>query len=395
MFYLIKICSVRLFLLCMVLSMYHYSFSAEDVTQQTLASPAALAALQAPGTVFFTEDFEDGDYNGWFDAWGPPTVVSDQAQAHTGNGALKCVAKYNNDNSSTSSLKYWFHPGYDKTHYRWYVKFKDDWNQGWGMHFCSMYAVQGDNKYNEMGGAGVKPDGDDRFGTGFEPWSKWEALTPPGRMQFYAYWHQMKPDIYDSNNDDIPDTHYWGNTFYPETVIIPERGAWHCMEIMIKGNTVGQSDGEMASWINGQLYQHVTGFNFRTISDLKLKRISLGIYIHNNPQENTAWFDDVALSTGYIGPTGTGSISDRNLSSIKPVPVAVRWCDIELKVTLSRSGWFCLDVFELTGKRVLRETKRAKTAGEHSFTLGIRPGVYVYYLTFGGVTIKGFLLNRR
>jgi hypothetical protein len=57
--------------------------AADDVTPQTRANPQALAALEAPGTVFYTEDFEDGDFNGWFDAWGPPIVVNDQAQAHT------------------------------------------------------------------------------------------------------------------------------------------------------------------------------------------------------------------------------------------------------------------------------------------------------------------------
>jgi hypothetical protein len=62
------------------------------------------------------------------------------------------------------------------------------------------------------------------------------------------------------------------------------------------------SNGEIAAWIDGELYLHLTGFNWRTTDELKIKRISLGIYIHNNPQENICWFDDIVLSTGYIGP---------------------------------------------------------------------------------------------
>ena len=74
------------------------------------------------------------------------------------------------------------------------------------------------------------------------------------------------------------------------------------MEIMIKSNDAGQDNGEMAAWIDGQLYMHLKGFNWRTTNDLKLKRITLGVYIHNNPKDNVVWFDNVALSTGYIGP---------------------------------------------------------------------------------------------
>jgi hypothetical protein len=242
-----------------------------------------------------------------------------------------------------------------------------------------MYAVAGSDKWAQMGGAGVKPAGNDRFGTGFEPWSNWETLTPPGRMQFYAYWHQMEPDIYDSNNDDIPDTHYWGNTFYPDTVIIPERGQWHCMEIMIKANTAGQANGEMASWINGQLYQHVTGFNFRTTNDLKLKRISLGIYIHNNPQENTAWFDDVALSTGYIGPVGTGSINDKAFPPTGDIPVSLVNKGREITVILSQPRSFSLDLYDLAGNMVWQWNINETVKAHHTILVTARTGVYVYY----------------
>ena len=251
------------------------------------------STLEEPGTIFFEDDFEDGDYDDWFDAYGPPEVIDNTQAAHSGSRALKCTAIYNDGNSSTSSIKYWFHPGYDRVYFRWFCKFDSTFDQDWGMHFCSLYAVEGDNRYNQMGQAGIKPDGDDRFGSGFEPWSNWETLTPPGRMQFYAYWHEMLPD------NSGP---YWGNVFYPDTVIIPERGRWYCMEMMIKANDAGHDNGEIAAWIDGELYMHLTGFNWRTTNELKIKRISLGIYIHNNPKDNICWFDDVALSTGYIGP---------------------------------------------------------------------------------------------
>lgn len=36
--------------------------------------------------------------------------------------------------------------------------------------------------------------------------------------------------------------------------------------------------------------------------DVRLKRFDLGVYVHAAAKNNTVWYDDVALSTGYIGP---------------------------------------------------------------------------------------------
>ena len=46
-----------------------------------------------------------------------------------------------------------------------------------------------------------------------------------------------------------------------------ERGRWYCFEVMVKLNEPGEHDGE---------------------------------------QDNTCWFDDVVISTEYIGPIFTG-----------------------------------------------------------------------------------------
>jgi hypothetical protein len=35
---------------------------------------------------------------------------------------------------------------------------------------------------------------------------------------------------------------------------------------------------------------------------VKLKRFGIGVYVHQATRDNTVWYDDVALSTGYIGP---------------------------------------------------------------------------------------------
>ncbi|MCX6873944.1 MAG: hypothetical protein NTW21_09065 [Verrucomicrobia bacterium] len=46
------------------------------------------------------------------------------------------------------------------------------------------------------------------------------------------------------------------------------------------------------------------GIRWRTSPDVRLKRFDLGVYVHAAAKDNIVWFDDVPLSTGYIGPKG-------------------------------------------------------------------------------------------
>jgi hypothetical protein len=81
-----------------------------------------------------------------------------------------------------------------------------------------------------------------------------------------------------------------------------ERDRWYCLEHMIQANDPGRANGELAAWIDGKLYIHYTGFRWRTTPEVRLKRFGIGVYVHNATRDNTVWYDDVALSTGYIGP---------------------------------------------------------------------------------------------
>ena len=114
-------------------------------------------------------------------------------------------------------------------------------------------------------------------------------------MMLYTYWMDMKRD---------KDGHYWGNNFMPprdRQVVLP-RGEWICLEHMLKSNTPGSDDGELAAWVDGKLYAHFRGFRWRSSAEVKPKRISLGLYVHGSTRANMVWYDDVALSTGYVGP---------------------------------------------------------------------------------------------
>ena len=42
-----------------------------------------------------------------------------------------------------------------------------------------------------MGKAGIRPTGDDRFTSSFEPWRDWQRAPAPGYMFLYTYWMDM------------------------------------------------------------------------------------------------------------------------------------------------------------------------------------------------------------
>ncbi|MBI4879655.1 MAG: hypothetical protein HY812_08360 [Planctomycetes bacterium] len=270
----------------------------QDLTEKTQADPKALAALETPGEVFFTEDFESDEWaDRFFDRYGLEekrlALETDTNLVCRGKSSLRCVL--DQGEGATTSVCYWFAPGYDRVHFRWYCRFDADFDQGNLMHFTGLAGASGTDRYAGMGGAGIRPTGFDRFSTGFEPWRAWGRNAAPGAMNFYSYFPAMKEDPKMKGK-------FWGNSFVPAREFIPERGKWHCFEIMLKANDPDQENGEQAAWIDGRLYGHFTGIQWRKSDEVRIKRMTLGVYIHDNPKQNVVHFDDVALSTGYIGP---------------------------------------------------------------------------------------------
>jgi hypothetical protein len=74
------------------------------------------------------------------------------------------------------------------------------------------------------------------------------------------------------------------------------------MEMMVACNTPGRDDGEQAAWLDGREVLHISGLRWRDTEALKIHCFRLHLYIHDSPSVNRVWFDNVALSTSYIGP---------------------------------------------------------------------------------------------
>jgi len=258
--------------------------------------------------VLFAEDFETGDFGKWDEnqAEGDSSrcaVTQDPDIAFHGEHACRMTATRGRD--SGGGLIKWLGEGGNEAYARFYVRFAED--AGYTHHFVHLKGSP--ERWGSFGKAGYRPEGDDRFSTGMEPWFDWGQNPPPGRWMFYSYWHKMK-----SSNDGK----HWGNEFHPDSDVIP-RDQWICMEFRVKLNTPGEPDGEQSVWQDGHPIGHFSGINWRSSGKHKANVFWLMNYVterafqyteqhagkHNTPfnsKTHTVWFDQIVVATEYIGP---------------------------------------------------------------------------------------------
>ena len=255
--------------------------------------------LKASPEVIFADDFESGDLGaGWDETGNKDGLVlrfaPSDPQAGLGHRCLRVEAHLGHDTGG--GLTKWFPPA-DPVFIRFYTRF--DPACDYVHHFVTLRAnkgLRGGDKWGGFGGAGIKPEGNERFSTALEPWGDWGRWTPPGRWNFYSYWHTMKPS---------PDGKYWGNSFGIPTAPLIPRDRWICVEFMLKHNTPGQPDGEQAFWIDGVLQGHWKGINWRKTAQLRANALTLESYITDRWTQhptNVVYFDNVVIARRYIGP---------------------------------------------------------------------------------------------
>jgi hypothetical protein len=196
----------------------------------------------------------------------------------------------------------------------------------------------GDPAFQSDGLANTVPAGDKGF------WFDLDARRDQF-FNFYVYWHQMRSGRCNDGTTvpgcagDQGTTYFYGNNFTPADQSAFPRDAWFCLEIMAKANSIGQKDGELALWMNdalvgeyragvprgrwlrdnfyswGPYFQDVQtfeGFDFRSSSDVLLKRITLDAYYEKGslddlamttpvPEAQIILYDDVVVATERIG----------------------------------------------------------------------------------------------
>lgn len=287
--------------------------------------------------------------------------------------------------------------GYEKLHFRTWIKLASD--HEYVHHFLAIAGTRPNAYWESDGNAGCRPNGVRWAGTTLDFNSNHELF-------FYTYFPEMRCDAggycsgtYAQNicdgcaNKDMPCENglecCWGNHFKPSSPVILEQGQWVCLEMMMQLNTVGQSDGEMAFWVNGNLALHQKGMHWRDDSTLQLNKAWLQHYIAGGDasQSNRVWFDDVVVSTERIGCTDGDAVNC-------PQPAGRSGLDIQaltswrigmaFSLTLDKPGTFRLKVLDITGRKIWsHQGKRARQGNAHlvwNFSAPVSNGLYLVKL---------------
>ena len=250
--------------------------------------------------VIFADNFEAGELAaGWDEARNKATVLSlvkAPGSGPVGERSLQVEAHLGKDTGG--GMTKWFKPA-PTVFVRFYARFDEKCD--YVHHFVTLRAnkgLRGGDRWSGFGGAGNKPRGDERFSTALEPWGNWGRNPPPGKWNFYSYWHEMKAS---------PDRKYWGNAFRPAAQPDIKKGTWICCEFMLKENTPGKRDGEQAFWIDGELRGHWKGISWRKSATLHANALTLEAYITDRWTKNAVnvvFFDNVVVAKEYVGPAG-------------------------------------------------------------------------------------------
>ncbi|MBW7995130.1 MAG: hypothetical protein FVQ81_00880 [Candidatus Glassbacteria bacterium] len=256
----------------------------------------------------FADDFESGELAGKWNQVNIRTPAhggyeTNPEHVFSGRRSLRLTAVANDGQSSVAQVQCWFMPGYDRLYYRWYAKFAPEFDEGNHMHWTMIGGSRTDDKYSGFGKAGIMPNGTDFFTTMLDPWRNWKKYPPPGALCFASSWPEMKP-----GRDSV----HYSNHLLPEVPFVPERGRWYCYEVMVGLNDPGQKNGEQAFWIDGKKLLHVKNLRWRDSDVLRLNFFWFAVYIHQAQQDNTCWYDDLVISTVYLGPKAEAENSGGN-----------------------------------------------------------------------------------
>jgi hypothetical protein len=133
--------------------------------------------------------------------------------------------------------------GYDQLFFRFYMKFNRE--HAPIHHYGSGLVGFNPTTSWPQGRAGLRPIGD----------ARWTTQVEPGDLSswyFYTYWQGM--------GGSPPRGQTWGNTF---EIGVPPRPVakdqWICLEVMVKMNDIGDTNGQQAYWLDGKLSRNAAG----------------------------------------------------------------------------------------------------------------------------------------
>jgi hypothetical protein len=213
-----------------------------------------------------------------------------QGEAYTGTGAL--LHKQLAGTNLPHGLTIMGFPGVEEIYMRWYRKYQAGYR--WGCQSAKnngVYAVADPNKAE----ACVQPTGYDKFSFRVQ-----DERRSAASGDFFGALYSYHPHADNGGCGEWYSQNQGG-------VKYQQPGKWYSYEIYIRANTVGQSNGVLKVWIDGELRGHQAGLEFRFTDQLKINQI----YLYGStggcdtPYTQMVWDDNLVVAKEYIGPMVT------------------------------------------------------------------------------------------
>lgn len=331
------------------------SATPDGATSPDGAVPAGSLSARYPGDVGLADDpsvlFFDDFEAGW-GRWDAPTADTDYlhleasaSEASAGDGYLRSTVTTADLEAQMyigASPRFAFSRRVPTVYWRFYARFPEISPPP--HHWVRMAA--GNASYDRSGIANTVPPGDEGF------WFDFDANNRD-EFSFYTYWHEMRSGRCNDGTavpgcaGDQGTTYHYGNTFRPQDAAPFPRDTWLCIELRAEANTVGESDGSLAFWVDdrsigdygpgrpdgtwlrdqfhegGCEFSACTppapfeGFDFRTSDEVGFKAIFLDSYYERDSSarrrtaleergltvsdRQTVLYDDVVVATERIG----------------------------------------------------------------------------------------------
>jgi hypothetical protein len=262
--------------------------------------------------VVFADDFEgytsvsqltsSGRYNNFYQG---SNLALDLTTFFAGSKALRIRMPATSREVSNALVKR-ISPARDVLFLRVYARYQSNYSGVGSAH----NGLRISGKYS---GPGRRPNGTDFFLVNIENSRHEEG--EPGYTHAYVY-HPEQDDLYGEHW--FPDgsvrngRQTFGADFLPRPNVNPTRGEWICFEAMIKLNTPGVRDGQVAVWQDGQLIADWTGLRFRDVDSLKIDEIQLENGGQRSAQQNDKWYDNLVVADSYIGPMAVAASARPN-----------------------------------------------------------------------------------
>ncbi|HEY2379357.1 MAG TPA: Ig-like domain-containing protein, partial [Gemmatimonadaceae bacterium] len=274
--------------------------AAISATSEGVSGSAQLTISAPTDNSVFGEGFESGTLAAWQDGVNTrkQQVLNNASLAHSGTHVLQVTYPAG---QSGGWLTRFFMPGYDSIFASYWVRLDPSWTGPTTL--LTLRGSRTDDQWSAFGRSTDCPTGSDFFATTIKAGTSTNSLD----MTFMT-WYPGMP----TSSDGVTCTGVgqgMGSVTYAASRLISV-GAWHRLDFWVKLNTVGQSNGQQAMWLDGQLVGQWTGLTFRNDNSLKLNSLMLDGATASS-QQRVLYVDDISVGQqlGASLPPPTSTVS--------------------------------------------------------------------------------------